>query len=224
MKRNAVLKAVWGLYLIGAAALLIANAMYDLMGFWHLTALVAAVPVTILSITYRQYGTLFIIAAILGVIFAQPLGIEAITPLPLLGAGVLLAVAFSVLFGNSINFHTKINGTIEDTETSCVVNLGHSTKYFKDENLESVEIKCNMGGVEAYFTDATLSPKGATLLINATMSGVELHFPKSWNVINNANVFLGAVEESGKHDPEPDAPTLTIVGNVNLSGVEIKYV
>ncbi|MCW8000075.1 hypothetical protein CFK35_19690, partial [Clostridium sp. cpc1] len=59
--------------------------------------------------------------------------------------------------------------------------------------------------------------------INASFSGIELYVPKNWNIDDKTNVFLGAISEKNKND-KTTTNTLTIIGDITFSGVEIIYI
>ena len=228
-KRNTLGKIAWGLYFIAAAGALIANAIYDFLGFWQLLMVAAFVPITVISVKYRQFGGLFIPLAIIGIVFATPLGITAITPWPLLGAALLLTVAFSFIIPSRWRSFSKSDcdfgvGGVVDDETSCRVNFGGSTKYFKTENLETAALQCNFGGIDAYMDGSTLSPNGATLHVDLNFGGIDLYVPKEWRVINDLSVSLGGVDEVGRSIATTDSPTLTLTGKVAFGGIDIHYV
>jgi hypothetical protein len=239
MKKNQIRKIAWGVFLICAAGLIIANALYGFTEFSTLLLTIGVVLVAIPIIESCSITGIFIPLAVLGIIFNEQLGIERLTPLPILAAAVLLTVGFSVIFHKknkshrfgAFNFEDLENfesgfesGFESESETSSTVKFGSCTKYVASENLEKAHFKCDFGALAAYFTESKLSPNGATLYISANFSGVELYVPKHWNVQNNLTVVLGGVEEKGKNIPAIDSPVFTIVGSVNLSGVEIHYV
>jgi predicted membrane protein len=200
--------------------------MYNYMDFFPLIALIVMIPVAVTCILSRNFGGIFIPLAILGIVFDTQLGIEQLTPLPILAAAVLLTIGFSVIFQKvpKIGIFGEDFGTVEDGDSSCAVVFGGSTKYFKSDNFEEGSLKCSFGGIEAYFDDVKLSPRGATLHISVQFGGIEIYVPKTWRVQINTTAILGAVEESGKHNPDPDSPTLTIVGTCSFGGVDILYV
>lgn len=79
-----------------------------------------------------------------------------------------------------------------------------------------------MGGVNIDLRNAVIKKK-ATLEIFALMGGVEIRVPRGWVVKSQAIAFLGGVENKADDLTKADAPVLTIVGNVVMGGVEIKY-
>jgi len=227
-KRN-TRKITWGGGLVAAAVLIITNALYNFIGFLPLIVIIVLTPVAVKSILRRSFGGLFILLAILGIVFDEQLGIESITPLPIIAAAILLAIAFEIMFRK--NSFTHIGKTdfncLENnngSDADCTVRFGESTRYFSNENLEKVYLKCDFGALTAYFDGATLSPNGAILYVEANFAGIELFIPKHWNVLNNMSVIIGGVDEKGKNNLIPDSPTLTIVGKASFAGIEIRYV
>ncbi|MDR2546464.1 MAG: hypothetical protein LBC96_03000 [Lachnospiraceae bacterium] len=232
MKKTKVRKIIWGVFLIGAAGLVIANAMYDLMSFLPLICVILLLPLIIESIVCRNFVLVFIPIACLGIIFAEPLGIESITPWPILAAAALLTIGFSIIFhqkgigkwlGNSVTSWEDIE-SIVDEELSCSVKFGSTTKYFVSDDMEKAYLNCEFGHLMAYFDEAKLSVNGGTLFLNARFGGVELFIPKHWRIENKLATRFGGVNESGRNNAASDAPLLTIKGNTEFAGVEIKFV
>lgn len=79
-----------------------------------------------------------------------------------------------------------------------------------------------MGGVNIDLRNAVIK-KSATLEVFALMGGVEVRVPRGWVVRSQAIAFLGGVENKADDSTKSGAPVLTIVGNVVMGGVEIKY-
>jgi predicted membrane protein len=79
-----------------------------------------------------------------------------------------------------------------------------------------------MGGVDIDLRNAVIK-KNATLEVFALMGGVEVKVPRGWVVKSQAVVFLGGIENKADDVTKSDAPTLTLVGNVVMGGVEVKY-
>jgi len=232
-RNNRIRKIVWGIFLMGAAGLVIANAYYGFVEFFPLICAVVIAPVIIESLVHLNFVGVFVPAALLGIAFSKQLGIESITPWPILAASVLLTVGFSIIFHkrNSKWFmsglHLEDGETFEDVlddEMTCTVKFGASTKYIISENFEKAYLDCSFGSIKAYFDNAKLSPNGAKLHINSSFSGVELYIPRNWKIVEGISAFMGGVEEKSKNIPDPDSPTLSITGNISLSGVVIYYI
>ncbi len=77
--------------------------------------------------------------------------------------------------------------------------------------------------MKVYFDNAIITNCNAIVRINASFSGIELYVPKTWNIDDKTNVFLGAISEKNKND-KITTNTLTLVGDINFAGVEIIYI
>ncbi|MCL1877770.1 MAG: hypothetical protein FWF80_02835 [Defluviitaleaceae bacterium] len=225
MIKSTASKIMWGLFLVGAAVLIIVNAYFEFFVFWQMLALVALVPTVIASIVYRNFGGIFLPIALLLIVFSDPLGIP-ISPLPILAAGVLLTIAVSIIFSGSRKKAAIGNfdiGGVRNEETSCNVNFGGTTKHFTSDNFTYGSVDCNFGGVDVYMNEATLSPSGGTLHLSLNFGSIDIYVPRDWNVVQNIAVSAGAVGEDGKCTATPDSPTLTIAGSISFGGVDIHY-
>jgi predicted membrane protein len=74
------------------------------------------------------------------------------------------------------------------------------------------------GGGEVDLRDATLSPEGATLHMNALFGGGNLIVPEGWNVETNLVGIGGAGDGRSKAERSDDAPTLRIEGTAIFGG------
>ena len=230
-KKKSWRKIAWGIFLMGAAILVIANACYGFIEFFPLICAVIIAPMVIESLIHLNFVGVFIPIALLGIVFEKPLGIQAITPWPILAAAVLLTIGFSILFHKHNKWfgrmHFDSSETFEDVledDMVCTVKFGASTKFIKSENFEKAYLNCSFGSIKAYFDDAKLSPNGALLRIDASFSGVELFIPKHWRVENGASAFAAGVDEKSRNVPDSNSPLLKITGNLSFSGIEIYYV
>lgn len=79
-----------------------------------------------------------------------------------------------------------------------------------------------MGGIDIDLRNAHLK-KSATLEVFVVLGGVEVRVPRGWVVKSQAIILLGAIENKADDTTTADAPVLTIVGNVLMGGVEVKY-
>jgi len=102
--------------------------------------------------------------------------------------------------------------------------FGASIKYINSDNFQQADFDCSFGAMKVYFDNAIMSnDNDAIVRINASFSGIELYVPKNWNIDDKTNVFLGAISEKNKND-KTTTNTLTIIGDITFSGVEIIYI
>lgn len=90
----------WGLFFIVAAIFLLVSRLGVLgdIGVWSLLLTVFFVACLVKSIAHRSVSGVLFAVAFLCIIYAKPLGIEAITPWPVLGAAALGSIGISFLY------------------------------------------------------------------------------------------------------------------------------
>lgn len=234
----------WGLFFLFAAAFIIASQLGVLapgLSLWKMILSVFLLAIAIKGITYREFFSILIPVAVILILFAKPLGIEAITPWPVLGAAVLASIGLSILFKDksrvwsaTIGDHHGHDGrahferdetveTLDENAISCSVNFGAAIKYLHSPNLERADIKCSFGSLKVYFDQAKLSEKGADVYLDCSFSGVALFVPHEWKVINEINASMGGVKMYENRGANEDL-VLRVKGNANFSGVEIIFI
>ncbi|NSA04661.1 putative membrane protein [Clostridium beijerinckii] len=177
-------------------------------------------------------GILFPIAFIC-IIYARQLGITAITPWTVLMAALFGSIGLSMIFHKHVNWihHNHVHEDykfekidIEDEGNIIFRNsFGACIKYINTNEFEQADLNCSFGAMKVYFDNAVMSSENAIVRVNASFSGVELYIPRTWKVDNKTNVFLGSVDEKNRNN-ERSTNTLTLVGDVSFSGVEIIYI
>lgn len=99
--------------------------------------------------------------------------------------------------------------------------LGGSSTRNSSEDFQGGQALAFMGGCEIDLRKAGIQANEAVLDVFAVWGGIEIRVPEEWQVINNANAFLGAVEN--KTYSAPDAKQrLVVTGTVIMGGVEVK--
>lgn len=224
-------KIFWGLFFILAGAFIIINQLgiFTNINFVSLFLTIFLVAIAIKSIFHRStFGVLFSIA-FLAIIYAEPLGIESITPWPVLLTALLLTIGLDCIFGHHHHYcHKEMKDfdeeTIDDKKTVDVgISFGASTKFITAEDLEKVNVQCSFGAAKVYLEKATFKDDTLRINLDISFSGVELYIPKDCKLENKANVSLGGIDEKNRSN-DTTTRRVIISGNVSLSGVEIIYV
>ena len=192
--------------------------------------LVVIIVKSVLSLNFA--GILFPIAFIC-IIYDKQLGITSITPWTVLIAASLGSIGLSMIFNKHVKWvNTKWDykdfgfEKIDEEDGSSVrfnSSFGASIKYININNFEKADFKCSFGSMKVYFDNATMVNNNAIVRINASFSGMELYIPKAWKVEDKTNVFLGAINEKNRNN-EITTNTLSLVGRINFSGIEIIYI
>lgn len=225
----------WGLFLILSAIALIVSKLgyFSEVNVFTLVATVFLVAIVIKSIFKMNFAGILFPIAFIGILFDNQLGITAITPWTILIAALLGSIGFSILFkspkkwsSTKFSFNSPDYNVIDAEDESHIKlesSFSDSIKYVNTDKLEQVDIRCRFGAIKVYFDNATLNEGNGILRLDASFSGVELYIPKTWTVVNRANVSLGGIEEKNRNMSTGNN-ILTLVGDVSFAGVEITYI
>lgn len=189
----------------------------------------------------RKSFSIFMSLAFLAIVWNKELGIEAITPWPVMGAAIFLTIGVSFIFKDSKRKnwqHKYDNNTTDERNTEYGTSQPHEShvdgehvyhmnrfsgaeKYIDSQNLKSVEIINKAGGMEVYLDNAKAAGDKVYMRIECIAGGMEIYIPKNWKVQNNIDCFVGVVEEPADIDMAVNDVTLVISGIVRAAGVEI---
>ena len=235
MKRE---KIFWGVFLIFAAVFLIVSKLGMLpdIGIFKLLFTVFVASIFVKSLAKLDYTGILFSIAFLCILYDEELHIEALTPWPVLGAALLGSIGCSMLFRNrrkqwyyyqgekkSKEEFEKIFDEADESRIFFKNSFGGATKYINTDHFEFAQLECSFGGMKIYFDNAVIQKGNATVQLDVSFAGVELYIPKSWNVVNQADVTFGGIDEKNKNQ-STGMPTLTLMGDVTFSGVTIIYI
>jgi predicted membrane protein len=228
MKSN---KIFWASFFIITAVLLLISQLGYLGGINFvsiiLTIIIAAIAIK--SIATRNVSVFMFSIAFLCIIYSEPLGLEKITPWPVLGAALLISIGLSMLIKpRHRRSHRETNFTERvEKETGsnvyCDTQFASTTKYVDSDDFQRADINCKFGGVKIYFDRASVREGNAEITVDVSFGGVELYVPKEWIIENNINAFAGGVEEKNRNIPTGNI-RINLNGNVNFGEITIIYV
>ncbi|NLO08534.1 MAG: cell wall-active antibiotics response protein [Clostridiales bacterium] len=229
----------WGMLLIIAAVLIILNVFgyFPGVSIFKIVLTVCMLGIIIVSIrSINFWGILFPLAIIL-ITFDRQLNITEFTPWPVLLVAFLISLGLSMIFNRHNSFVFSINGRNSNSFGSSVVNeqdgsvvncsttFGECIKYVNTEDFTRANIKCSFGDVKVYFDNAKIPSGKADIYLDVSFGDVDLFIPRTWNVVNESHAFFGDMDISRNNNSlDPDAPIVTIHGNINFGDTSIIYV
>lgn len=225
----------WGVLFILIGIFLIISKLgyFPNVNVFSLLLTVFLVVVIVKSLLRLNFAGILFPIAFICIIYDKQLGITNITPWTVLIVALLGSIGFSMIFHKSTKwvnvecYYEDYKFEKIDVEDESHVRFKNSfsgsTKYINTDNFEQADFMCSFGALKVYFDNATMSNNNAIIRINASFSGIELYIPKNWKVENKTNVFLAAIDEKNRNN-EITTNTLTLVGDINFSGVEIIYI
>lgn len=228
-------KVFWGLLFVLLGVFLIVNKLGFFAGVNVFSLIMTAflVVVIVKSIFKLNFAGILFPLAFIAIIYDEQLGITEITPWTVLFAAMLGSIGLSMIF-HKHNKWINVGCDSDDYEFEKIdvededhvifrTSFGGSIKYVNTDNFEQADLSCSFGAMKVYFDHAVMKDNNAVVRINASFSGVELFVPKAWKVENRTNVFLAAIEEKNSSS-EITTNTLTLIGDIKFSGVEITYI
>lgn len=220
----------WGLYFIAAAFLLLAGnlGVFKEISVWTIIISVFFAATMLKSLFHRNIPGVLFSLAFLAIVHARLLGIEAITPWPVLGAALLGSIGVSIIYHPKyfVHRHWEENETIEtitENDMEFSTSFGSSIKYVNSDDFKRARLNCSFGGLKVYFDNALIQNDQAVIEIQASFSGVELYLPKGWNVVNHLETSFADLEEKNMNNTT-GSPVVTLVGSISFSGVTIVYI
>ncbi len=226
-------KIFWGvLFILGAVALLVGKLGYlGDFGFWSILLTIGLIGILIQGIFDRSFGTILFALAFLAIVNDKLLGIEAITPWPVLGAALLGTIGLDMIFPkhkwkNHIGIRKEEIGEVieegTDGDLRFVVSFGESVKYVNSKEVSYVRGECSFGNLEIYFNNAELKNKQATVKVDCSFGSTVLHVPADWKVVLNVETSFGGADEHGHCNPSGEN-VLYVTGDVSFGNLEIRY-
>lgn len=222
----------WGLvFLTGAAALLLSRLGFLRgVGFWAIVCNIFLASVLVKGIAKRSFEKMLFSLAFLIIVNDELLGLEAITPWPVLGAALLGSLGLNLLFPKSAKWggHPAW-GRGEGAEGRESVGrvfykntFGDATKYLSGV-VGRVEAENAFGSMQIYFTETLLEGHRAQVEVQSSFGNTVLYVPAVWKVVTDVRVAFGKAEENGNCNPYGE-DVLYVGGSVNFGNLEIVYV
>lgn len=236
-------KIFWGvLFILGAVALIIGKLGYlGDIGFWSIFFTIGLLGFLVEGIFKRKYGTILFSLAFLIIVNDKFLGLEAITPWPVLGAALLGTIGLNILFPGKYKISKHIGGTkhllpeeiiidndeCDDSEDGEEVRyevvFGNAMKYVTSKSLSSVRGECVFGDLNIYLDNADLKNHQAEVRAEAVFGDIVLYVPAGWSVIQQVDTVFGSVNENGHCTPD-GVNCLYVRGDVVFGSLIINYV
>lgn len=235
-------RVFWGLFFLVAAAAVALSTLgiFTLSGINNIGWLVLAIFLLALAIAslfkLNWFGLFLPLAGIATIANYQTdyLSISGDNIAAVWIVAVMLSIGFTILFHRSWRSkyrrhyrkrHGKTSASSRDADNEVYVNasLGSTVKYIDSDDFQRAVLKCELGSITAYFDNAKIKGDNAEIVIDGSLSGFVLYIPKDWRLVNNTRCSLGGVSESNRSSAKA-TKTVTLTGNLDLSGVEITYV
>lgn len=189
------------------------------IGDWWPIFVVAA-GVLILLNDARQYLWALLVIALGVILQLNQLNVIDVNPWQLFWPAIIIVVGLSVMISRS---SSKQRVASQDREDITAILSGSETKV-QSKDFKGSRVTAVCGGAMIDLSEATIK-KEATIDLFAFWGGIEIRVPANVIVKNSTSAILGGVENKANNTTvKENAPVLHIIGDVVMSGVEIKRV
>ena len=215
-------RIILGVAIVAAGAMLLLDrlgvpGLANTLGTWWPMFVVAAGIASLISSPRNFLWPTAIIA--FGVLLQfDRLDMIDFNPWQMIWPAILIVVGLSILLGRSGKNIQK--ATKDELQNITTVLSGGEYKN-NSTDFKGAKIVAIMGGSELDIRDSTIKTE-ATIEVTAICGGIELRVPKGVMVKNHTNCILGAAEIKTPTPASNKSPVLNIVGDVIMSGLEIK--
>ncbi|WP_124098134.1 hypothetical protein [Ruminococcus sp. Marseille-P6503] len=231
----------WGTFFILAAALIILNALDLLIGVSLVSLIITLllIPLIVKSVRYASFSGILFPLAVIAILFSEQLGIEKLTPWPVLGIALFLSIGLSLLFPKKYKWYKKYNDAhvipanefgsgnsevSDGSEINIEAKFSGCIRYINSDCLKKVNVNSRFAGVKLYFDNAVIDGSSAELDLNTDFAGVVIYVPKTWTVINKVDFSMGGMEEKGVRIQGGEEKTLIVKGRISFGGLTVHYI
>lgn len=235
-------KIFWGLmFVLGGVALIVGKMGFlEGLNFWSIIFTIALIGILVDGIFHRNWGVALFTLAFLVIVNDELLGLESITPWPVLGAAFLGTIGLKILFPGKwgISRNHKWNnkewsfqmGT--DSEVGQVLSgefisidnsFGETVKYLGGNEITQVHLENAFGCLRVYFNDVVLKDGRAVVHVDSSFGSVVLYIPAEWKVNTKLDIAFGGATEP-RHGNITSENILEIYGEVSFGDLKIEYI
>jgi predicted membrane protein len=166
---------------------------------------------------------IFLPAALIGCMYAEPWNITRITPWPLLIAALLVSIGLTMIFKDSRK-KTEWKKVTQEDSSEIMYNLfGEINKYVNDSSFSKAVIKNTFGQSNVYFNNAIIANNHAVVEVDNSFGEVDLYLPGTWRVDVQRECAFGVVQMHGNGNADVDAPLVQILANCSFGEINIYF-
>ena len=233
----------WGVLLILAAVMIIVNKLgfFTQISIFEIVATIILIGIMVKSLVEVSFPGILFPAALLCIIYAEPLNITQLTPWPVLMTALLGSIGLSMIFkrhkywnhkwsngqyvhgGTDNSCYSNVVNQQDGNVVNCGVSFASSMKYINATNFERANIKCNLGEIKVYFDNAIITSDHADIYVDVSLGSAQLYVPRTWKIVSEVNTSLGVMDVKNRGQ-DVSSPVVTIRGNVSLGEVVLFYI
>lgn len=233
----------WGIFLLASAAFILLGGLglFGDVSAWSIIFSALLLIWFLESLVKLRWGGMLFSLAFIAILFDEVLGIEDITPWPVLFAALLGSIGLNLIFKNKQDDHCFVNVCSSSSENmnngasltdeqkednemfQCEVSFGSAAKYVNSQDLKIANLKNAFGSLMIYFDHARISDGKAIANIDNAFGKMTLYIPKEWDTKIEVTKAFGNVVEYGRKTGENKA-VFVVRGEVAFGQLEIQYI
>ncbi len=234
---------IWGLFFILIAAFVIVGSLGYLGDISVWTVIFAGfLAIWFVSGLLRlSWGNMLFPLACAAIIFDKELGIENLTPWPVLAAALFGTIGLNMIFRSNGSHHcgrvecgdrsytvdsdgVTVEGMSNDDSTfESEVVFSSNVRYITSQNLQYGSVESVFGNTSIYLDNAKLCNGHATIKVESVFGKTTIFVPKEWHVDMKTTKVFGGANERGKCVPTSNN-YLTVEGEMVFGNLEIVYI
>ncbi len=232
---------LWGLLFVGLGGFILANSMgwFGDIGLWTILFTILLGAWFFESLVHVEFGGMLFSLAFLAILYDEQLGIEKLTPWPVLWAALCGSIGLHMIFKNFyfgrrkredeqvINHHgtvLEVKGEGQDSEYFYVKqNFGSAVRYVNSKVLKKAELVNSFGNLSVYLDRAMLMGHTAEIYVSNSFGKVQIYLPDNWSVVTKISKSFGESDAKEHFIPEAE-DQVVITGTSSFGEVEIYYI
>ncbi len=232
MKKKSIF---WGLVLILIAVYMIVSRLGFLPEFSFFTILFTILfgALVIDGCMNRNIYEMLLPAAGILCLYDDMLGIEEITPWPILIAALLCSIGIHIIFKDVFKKkkHSKhcnhMTGSVEQSEDGSEIyvsnNFNELSKYVNTDRFASAEISNSFGQCNVYFDNAILQSSTAHVTISNSFGETRVYFPRTWKIELKQKSAFGGIKIHGNSTADSLSPVIYVDAECNFGEINLYY-
>ncbi len=188
------------------------------------------------SVFKLSWGGMLFSLAFEVILFDEALGLEELTPWPVLFAALLATIGMNTLIKKKkrkpekdLRFHRPggqgdpevVDG--DETIFKCDVAFGSVVKYVTNKELKQAKLDCSFGNLTVYFDSAILGGGSAVVQVDNSFGKTTMFIPKKWDTRVEIEKNLGKVTQEGVKTGNSEN-ILVVRGTTAFGQIEIRYI
>lgn len=244
MKRKSM---VWGIILILLAAYLVVSrlGLMPNIPFGKVIFTIIFGYTAIRGIMKADFLQITMSLGILGWVYDDVLGIEAITPWIILISAFLLGLGLNLIFKRkSINIDISYDSDNPNNKymefksgkkeaysqiyddggfIKCENVFGSTNKYVATDEFIGADIENDFGQTIIYFDNAIMKNHEAVVKVENNFGETRLYFPKEWRIELREDKAFGSISCKGRCSMDAAAPVVKVKAECNFGSIKIYF-